>query len=76
MHTNAREVIDNNVDMAHFFYVHKSFPTYFKNVFEGHVAAQYMNGLAREDVRPPADEGAPGHASATPRRPPTTARRS
>lgn len=51
VHTNVREVIDNNVDMAHFFYIHKSFPTYFKNVFEGHVAAQHMNGVAREDVR-------------------------
>ncbi|QIX26538.1 3-ketosteroid-9-alpha-hydroxylase subunit A [Nocardioides sp. JQ2195] len=54
--TNAREVIDNNVDMAHFFYVHKSFPTYFKNIFEGHVAAQHMNGLAREDVSISADD--------------------
>ena len=56
--TNAREVIDNNVDMAHFFYVHKSFPTYFKNIFEGHVAAQYMNGVGREDVIV-SDEGGP-----------------
>jgi 3-ketosteroid 9alpha-monooxygenase subunit A len=57
--TNVREVIDNNADMAHFFYVHKSFPTYFKNVFEGHVAAQYMNGKAREDARPKLPEGTP-----------------
>jgi 3-ketosteroid 9alpha-monooxygenase subunit A len=57
--TNAREIIDNNADMAHFFYVHKSFPTYFKNVFEGHVAAQYMNGKAREDARPKLPEGTP-----------------
>ena len=28
--------------MAHFFYVHFAFPTYFKNVFEGHVATQFM----------------------------------
>ncbi|KQZ74924.1 Rieske 2Fe-2S domain-containing protein [Nocardioides sp. Root151] len=48
--TNCREVIDNVVDMAHFFYVHKSFPTYFKNVFEGHVATQYFDGVQREDV--------------------------
>jgi 3-ketosteroid 9alpha-monooxygenase subunit A len=54
---NCREVIDNVVDMAHFFYVHYSFPTYFKNVFEGHTATQYMNGLAREDVTPPGREG-------------------
>lgn len=55
--TNCREVIDNTVDMAHFFYVHYSFPTYFKNVFEGHVAWQYQNGVGREDVRPPAKDG-------------------
>ncbi|MEV5647345.1 Rieske 2Fe-2S domain-containing protein [Nocardia sp. NPDC052254] len=50
--TNCREVIDNVVDMAHFFYVHFSFPTFFKNVFEGHVATQYMRGEARTDLRP------------------------
>ncbi|GAB3721255.1 Rieske 2Fe-2S domain-containing protein [Nocardiopsis nanhaiensis] len=54
---NCREVVDNVVDMAHFFYVHYSFPTYFKNVFEGHVATQYQNGVGREDVRPPAKKG-------------------
>ncbi|MGY1437927.1 Rieske 2Fe-2S domain-containing protein [Streptomyces reniochalinae] len=26
---NCREIVDNVVDMAHFFYVHNSFPTYF-----------------------------------------------
>ncbi|MGH3503311.1 MAG: Rieske 2Fe-2S domain-containing protein, partial [Nocardioidaceae bacterium] len=57
--TNCREVIDNVVDMAHFFYVHKSFPTYFKNVFEGHVATQYMNGLSRDDTKAPAQQGQP-----------------
>ncbi|MBM7458318.1 Rieske 2Fe-2S domain-containing protein [Rhodococcus coprophilus] len=56
--TNCRELIDNIVDMAHFFYVHYSFPTYFKNVFEGHVASQFMRGRAREDARPHA-EGQP-----------------
>lgn len=56
---NCREVVDNVVDMAHFFYVHYSFPTYFKNVFEGHVATQYMNGVGREDVRPPVEKGQP-----------------
>jgi 3-ketosteroid 9alpha-monooxygenase subunit A len=49
---NCREIVDNIVDMAHFFYVHFSFPTYFKNVFEGHVATQFMKGVGREDVRP------------------------
>ena len=47
---NCREIIDNMVDMAHFFYVHFAFPTYFKNVFEGHVATQYLNSRARPDV--------------------------
>ncbi|OYD66873.1 Rieske 2Fe-2S domain-containing protein [Rhodococcus sp. OK302] len=56
--TNCREIVDNIVDMAHFFYVHYSFPTYFKNVFEGHVATQYMKGTARTDMRP--------HAAGTP----------
>lgn len=50
--TNCREVIDNVVDMAHFFYVHYSFPTYFKNIFEGHVATQIQTGVGREDNQP------------------------
>lgn len=49
---NCREIVDNVVDMAHFFYVHYSFPTFFRNVFEGHTAAQYMDGTGREDIRP------------------------
>ncbi|MFC7677225.1 Rieske 2Fe-2S domain-containing protein [Mycolicibacterium sp. GCM10028919] len=54
--TNCREVIDNVVDMAHFFYIHGSLPTHFKNIFEGHVATQYMKSGARPDVGDP--EGA------------------
>jgi 3-ketosteroid 9alpha-monooxygenase subunit A len=50
--SHCRELIDNVVDMAHFFYVHYSFPTYFKNIFEGHVATQVMNGEGRDDLRP------------------------
>ncbi|CAM3010683.1 Rieske-type oxygenase [Prescottella defluvii] len=57
--TNCREIVDNIVDMAHFFYVHYSFPTFFKNVFEGQVASQFMRGQAREDMRP--------HASGQPK---------
>ena len=57
VHTNCREIIDNVVDMAHFFYIHGSLPTYFKNVFEGHIATQYFNGGAREDLPDP--EGQP-----------------
>ncbi len=48
--SNCREIIDNMVDMAHFFYIHFAFPTYFKNVFSGHVATQYLNSRARPDV--------------------------
>jgi len=48
--SNCREIIDNIVDMAHFFYVHGAFPTYFRNVFEGHVASQFMNSEARPDL--------------------------
>jgi 3-ketosteroid 9alpha-monooxygenase subunit A len=43
-------VIDNVVDMAHFFYIHFAFPTYFKNVLEGHVAAQYLVSRSRPDI--------------------------
>ncbi len=48
--SNCREIIDNMVDMAHFFYIHFAFPTYFKNVFEGHIATQYLNSRGRQDV--------------------------
>jgi 3-ketosteroid 9alpha-monooxygenase subunit A len=47
---NCREVIDNVVDMAHFFYIHFAFPTYFKNVLEGHIATQYLTTRARPDI--------------------------
>ena len=36
--SNCREIVDNVTDMAHFFYIHFGLPTYFKNVFEGHIA--------------------------------------
>jgi 3-ketosteroid 9alpha-monooxygenase subunit A len=48
--SNCREIVDNNVDMAHFFYVHYAFPRFFKNVFEGHVATQFMNSTPRGDM--------------------------
>ncbi|TQS47083.1 Rieske 2Fe-2S domain-containing protein [Cryptosporangium phraense] len=47
---NCREIIDNVVDMAHFFYIHHAFPVFFKNVFEGHVASQYLHSRARADT--------------------------
>ncbi|BAX90967.1 Rieske 2Fe-2S domain-containing protein [Mycobacterium shigaense] len=49
--SNCREIIDNIVDMAHFFYIHYGFPTYFKNVFEGHIASQYLRTVGRPDVK-------------------------
>lgn len=48
--SNCRELIDNIVDMAHFFYVHFGMPQYFKNVFEGHVATQVMRSKPRADA--------------------------
>ena len=48
--TNCREIVDNVVDMAHFFYVHYSLPVFFKNIFEGHTAIQYFKGEGREDM--------------------------
>lgn len=48
--SNCREIVDNVVDMAHFFYIHFAFPTYFKNVFEGHIATQYLNTKGRPDA--------------------------
>ncbi|MDV6014182.1 Rieske 2Fe-2S domain-containing protein [Haloechinothrix sp. LS1_15] len=48
--SNCREIVDNVVDMAHFFYIHHAFPTYFKNVFEGHIASQYLNTKGRPDT--------------------------
>ncbi len=48
--SNCREIIDNIVDMAHFFYIHFGFPTYFKNVFEGHIASQYLRTVGRPDI--------------------------
>jgi 3-ketosteroid 9alpha-monooxygenase subunit A len=48
--SNCREIIDNMADMAHFYYVHFAFPTYFKNVFDGHVSTQYMHSRGRPDI--------------------------
>jgi 3-ketosteroid 9alpha-monooxygenase subunit A len=48
--SHCREIVDNVVDMAHFFYVHYAFPVYFKNVFEGHIATQYSRSKVRQDA--------------------------
>ena len=48
--SNCRDIIDNVTDFAHFFYIHYGMPTYFKNVFEGHIASQYLHNIGRPDV--------------------------
>jgi 3-ketosteroid 9alpha-monooxygenase subunit A len=55
--SNCREIIDNMVDMAHFYYIHFAFPTYFKNIFDGHIATQYLNSRGRPDVDPKGRSG-------------------
>ena len=47
---HCREIVDNVVDMAHFFYIHFAFPTSFRNVFEGHMATQFMESTGRPDM--------------------------
>ena len=44
------EIVDNVTDMAHFYYIHFGLPTYFKNVFEGHIASQYLHNVGRPDI--------------------------
>jgi 3-ketosteroid 9alpha-monooxygenase subunit A len=48
--SNCREIIDNMADMAHFYYVHFAFPTYFKNIFDGHISTQYLDSRGRPDI--------------------------
>ena len=48
--SNCREIIDNVTDMAHFYYIHFGLPTFFKNVFEGHIATQYLHNVGRPDI--------------------------
>lgn len=50
--SNCMEIVDNVVDMAHFFYIHYAFPTFFKNVFEGQTATQYLKTKGRQDHDP------------------------
>ncbi|MCP2275731.1 3-ketosteroid 9alpha-monooxygenase subunit A [Nocardia amikacinitolerans] len=50
--SHCREIVDNNVDMAHFFYIHHAYPVFFKNVFDGHIASQYLHSKARADTAP------------------------
>ncbi|MFD4407539.1 Rieske 2Fe-2S domain-containing protein [Nocardia sp. NPDC058499] len=48
--SHCREIVDNVVDMAHFFYVHYAMPVFFRNVFEGHIATQIMHSKPRADA--------------------------
>jgi 3-ketosteroid 9alpha-monooxygenase subunit A len=61
---NCREVIDNVVDMAHFFYIHYALPTYFRNVFEGHIASQYLNTRSRPDIDAETGKASGGNSAA------------
>ena len=61
--SNCREIIDNVVDMAHFFYVHLSVPRSFENIFEGHIATQNMSFTQRHDVELDLDFGASDNVS-------------
>lgn len=54
--SHCREIVDNNVDMAHFFYIHHAYPTYFKNVMEGHTASQFMESKPRRDTEADPDK--------------------
>ncbi|WP_431236818.1 Rieske 2Fe-2S domain-containing protein [Mycolicibacterium aichiense] len=58
--SNCRELIDNVVDMAHFFYVHLVKPTFFKNVFEKHMASQFMSATGRPDIELESNYGQEG----------------
>ena len=62
VHTNPRELVDNLVDAAHFFYVHGyglGFgTTFFGNLFEDHVGWQFMESGEQSDVA--YDRMAPG----------------
>ncbi|MFV8050607.1 Rieske 2Fe-2S domain-containing protein [Mycobacterium sp. 48b] len=48
--SHSREVIDNMADVAHFFYVHAGLPISYRNVFEGHIARQFITNRGRPDV--------------------------
>ncbi|MFW0756298.1 Rieske 2Fe-2S domain-containing protein [Pseudomonas sp. H11T01] len=49
MPTNCRELIDNNADNTHFYYVHGWMVRKFKNIFEGHTSSQIAVYDARKD---------------------------
>lgn len=56
---DPRDVIEHLVDTATFFYESTNRPTFFKNVFEDHVATQYFDGPMRREYSRHATEEAP-----------------
>ncbi|RAX45956.1 3-ketosteroid-9-alpha-hydroxylase [Arthrobacter sp. AQ5-05] len=58
---DPRDVIEHLVDTATFFYESTNRPTFFKNVFEDHVATQYFDGPMRREYSRHATEDAPEH---------------
>lgn len=48
--SNCRELVDNVVDMAHFYYVHLNQPLHFRNIFEDQIATQEMSFKPRADM--------------------------
>lgn len=50
--SHPREILDNLVDFAHFFYLHFSIPDRFRVVFEGDRAVQYLEMHGRKDYGP------------------------
>ena len=62
IHTNPRELVDNLVDAAHFFYVHGGgigfTASFFGNLFEDHIGWQFMESGDAGDVS--YDRMAPG----------------
>ncbi|PQZ94570.1 3-ketosteroid-9-alpha-hydroxylase [Arthrobacter sp. MYb227] len=56
---DPRDVVEHLVDTATFFYESSNRPTFFKNVFENHVATQYFDGPMRREYSHHAAEAAP-----------------
>ncbi|WP_427004903.1 3-ketosteroid-9-alpha-hydroxylase [Pseudarthrobacter sp. H2] len=55
-----RDIVDHIVDTASFFYASSHRPTFFKNVFEDHVATQYFDGPMRQEYsRHPLEDALP-----------------
>ncbi len=48
--SHCREIVDNVVDMAHFFYIHYSFPRYFKTSSRATPPRSNMHSTGREDI--------------------------